>query len=136
MTLREKITQNKRFALRNGDNKMKLVLSTLLGEIERFTVDGKPVKEPTDAQVISIIKKMIANNKLTNTEEENKYIELYLPKMMDNEELNARIKHYIKDLGEETSIRDMKKVMSFLSENYPGQYDGKIAAVYVKNLLM
>jgi len=130
MTLKEKITDHKLFALRNGDKEMRLVLSTLLGE-----VDNKIGKDPTDIEIIKIIKKMIANNKLTNTEEENKYLELYLPKMIPNDELNARIKHFIEKL-ENPTIRSIRDVMDFLNENYPGQYDSKIAAICAKNLLL
>ena len=55
--------------------------------------------------------------------------------MMDSEELNSRIKHFIERLDNPT-IRSMKDVMNFLSDQYAGQYDGKMASIITKNILL
>jgi len=131
--LKDKILNDKISALKNGNVKQKLVLSTLLGELDRLT------KNPSDSQIITLISKMIENNKLTKNEDENQYLSIYLPSKMSNEELRDRIMFFINELKLQNiniSIRDMKDVMRFLSDNYKGQYDGKTASKIVKEILL
>ena len=130
--LKEQILKDKTQALKDRNSVKRTILSTLLGEL-----DNKG-KNSTDAEVISTIKKMIENNKITNCEHENVYLEAYLPVKMDNEVLNERIVFYVNELKRDgdVSMRNMKDVMNFLSENYTGQYDGKEASTIAKKLLI
>ena len=130
--LKERILKDKIQALRDRNADKKLVLSTLIGELDRTN------KNPDDVKVISTIKKMIENNKITGDDVENIYLEPYLPVKMSDEVLNERIVFYVNELKREgeVSMKNMKDVMNFLSSNYAGQYDGKQASTIAKNLLV
>ena len=63
-----------------------------------------------------------------------KYLEEYLPQMMSNEKLENVIDDIIRDLGLST-MKDMGKVMGYLKETFPNQYDAKYASTYIKSKL-
>ena len=102
----------------------------------------------TDADIVGIIQKLVKQH----TESYNiykdagrtdlafeefgqmKYLEEYLPKMMDNEQLEKVIDEVIRDLGIST-MKDMGKVMGHLKETFPNQYDAKYASTYIKSKL-
>ena len=131
--LKEQIVKDRMLALKEKNTVKRTALSSLLGELDNKS------KNPTDAEVVSTVKKMIENNKTINCETENVYLEVYLPSMLSEEKLSDIIKCFvvgIEDSGKEVSMRDMKGIMSYLSENYAGQYDGKQASTIAKKLLM
>lgn len=105
------------------------LLSTIIGECEQIS------KNPSNDQIISIIQKMYKDNNITlqsltddrkelidNLKKENDYLETFLPKQLTEDELCALINSQIQ------SGNNMPKVMKYLSENYKGRYDGKMAA--------
>ena len=105
------------------------LLSTIIGECEQIS------KNPSNDQIISIIQKMYKDNNITlqslpddrkelvnNLKKENDYLETFLPKQLTEDELYALINSQIQ------SGNNMPKVMKYLSENYKGRYDGKMAA--------
>lgn len=58
----------------------------------------------------------------------------YLPKMLSENELKEAIVSIISETGAET-MKDMGKVMAKLKTDYPNQYDGRIASMYIKEKL-
>lgn len=105
------------------------LLSTIIGECEQIS------KNPSNDQIISIIQKMYKDNNITlqsltddrkelidNLKKENDYLETFLPKQLSEDGLYALINSQIQ------SGNNMPKVMKYLSENYKGRYDGKMAA--------
>lgn len=130
--LKEKIVKDRMLALKEKNMIKRTALSSLLGELDNKS------KNPTDAEVVSTIKKMIENNKTINCENENVYLEPYLPSMLSNVDLELHISGFIAKLKTEgeVSMRNMKDVMNYLSSNFPGQYDGKQASIIAKNLLV
>ena len=62
------------------------------------------------------------------------FIQPYLPKQMDENELTELIKNIIKKLGAE-SMKDMGKVMGIASKDLAGKAEGKLIAEKVKELL-
>ena len=60
------------------------------------------------------------------------YINFFLPKMMSEEETAAVLDKAISDLGA-TSVKDMGKIMNYMKETYPNQYDAKFVGTYVKS---
>lgn len=129
MTLKEKIIEDRKSAMLNRDTEKKLVLGTLLGELDRLN------KNPSDAEVISTIKKMLDNNTLSNATHENKHLIVYLPELMSVKEIDSIISKYIEEHGL-TNIKSMGLVMNFLKTNYTGQYNGKIASEIIKEKLI
>lgn len=63
-----------------------------------------------------------------------KVIEAYLPKQMNAEELEAKIKEIIAQVGA-TSPKDMGKVMGVASKALAGQAEGRAISETVKKLL-
>ena len=102
----------------------------------------------TDNDIIGIIQKLVKQHTESGdiykaagrtdlaSEEfgQMKYLEEYLPKMMSNEKLENVIDTVIQDLGLST-MKDMGKVMGYLKETFPNQYDAKYASTYIKSKL-
>ena len=131
----EKLKNDANNALKNGEKEKRIVLSSLIGEIQL----SKPEiinneKTWSDAQVIKTIKKMIESNIICNNFSENKILEVYLPISLSETEIETLVDNLIKD-NNYAGIRDTGKIMSFFSKNYAGQYDGKIVSDIIKNKL-
>ena len=62
------------------------------------------------------------------------YLEEYLPQIMTNDKLENVIDEAIHNLGLST-MKDMGKVMGYLKETFPNQYDAKYASTYIKSKL-
>ena len=102
----------------------------------------------TDNDIIGIIQKLVKQHTESGdiykaagrtdlaSEEfgQMKYLEEYLPQMMTNERLENVIDEVIRDLGLST-MKDMGKVMGYLKETFPNQYDAKCASTYIKSKL-
>lgn len=108
----------------------KTVLGTLVGEIELLN----KTKILSDSDIMKIIKKMIDNNITCNNTEENIYLESYLPKVLSNSELDDIIKEYISH-EKLSGMKSMGKVMGFLNNKYPNQFNGKTVASISKKYL-
>ena len=102
----------------------------------------------TDNDIIGIIQKLVkqhaesydiyknAGRTELASEEfgQMKYLEEYLPQMMTNDKLENVIDEAIYNLGLST-MKDMGKVMGYLKETFPNQYDAKYASTYIKSKL-
>ena len=69
-----------------------------------------------------------------NEKLEKKYLETYLPKMLDNEEIKIIVKTAIKDLDAD-SVNDIGKIMPEVMKRGKGLIDGNIARQIVVNIL-
>lgn len=111
------------------------LLNTIIGECEQIS------KDPSCSQVMDVIQKMYKDNKQTISEcsvdrvdqlntlnEENAFLESYLPQPLTKEELTALIGLQL------TAGNNMSKIMKYLSEEYKGRYDGKVAVEIIKSL--
>lgn len=104
--------------------------------------------ELTDADIIKIIQKLskqhqesidvytqAGRTELADKEiEEKVYLDEYLPKMLDNNELTAIIDALISEAGAKT-MKEMGLIMKELSAKYSGQYDGKTASTIIREKL-
>jgi uncharacterized protein YqeY len=66
--------------------------------------------------------------------EEVAFIEIYLPKQMSGEEIEAEIKSIIAEVGA-TGAKDMGKVMGSATKRLAGKAEGKMISETVKRLL-
>jgi uncharacterized protein YqeY len=96
----------------------------------------KESKTPEDSYIISKLKSMIKNAEATNslTDNELSILNEYLPTQMTEETLRDTIKLLIDDY-ELSSLKEMGKVMTYLKNNFDGQYDGRMASTITKELL-
>ena len=81
------------------------LLNTIIGECEQIS------KDPSCSQVMDVIQKMYKDNK-----------------PLTKEELTALIGSQL------TAGNNMSKIMKYLSEEYKGRYDGKVAVEIIKSL--
>jgi len=128
----EKLKAEKISAMKEKNTIKKNILSTLIGDIEKENKSGKIL---TETEILKMIKKMIDNNITTNDIEENQYIEIYLPTMLSDEELETIISKIISDNNLE-GMKAMGMIMKNLNQNYAGQFDGKTASIISKKILL
>ena len=101
----------------------RVLLGTLIGELDRIT------KNPTDEQVIQVVKKMIDANNLIGqnqqTIEENFVLSKFLPSQLSSDEINEII--------ETEEFESVKECMTYFKGNFPGEYDGKLVNALFRN---
>jgi len=138
MTLQEQINAHLKNAILTENTDVKSILRVLIGEL------NQKGKVHSDVVVVAAVKKLIesakiiiaspdAGDRIASALKEISILETYLPKQLSEEALRSSIKGVI-SLNSYT-VKDMGKVMSFLKDNYAGQYDGKLASVIVKEIL-
>ena len=105
-------------------------LKTVIGELQRL-----PSKNPTDAEVISVLTKMINGVKEYPTETSQMELEVYemfVPKSLTESELN---KILVEMVSKYPNKSDMKTIMGEMKSNYAGQYDGKEVSRFLQQNL-
>ena len=104
--------------------------------------------ELSDSEIISIIQKLSKQRKesadiyiehgrpeLAEKElSEKRFIDEYLPKMMDEGELKLLIQNIFTELNV-ISIKQMGLVMKQLKDKYSGEYDPSMASFVIKEML-
>ncbi len=126
-------------ARKSGDLAGRSILTTLLSECE--AVGKKSLTETTDAQVVAMVKKFIKNAEetlklcsgSTAVEHELAIYEKYLPQQLTEDEI-YNIAVEVAKIGKFHNC-NMGTIMSFLKDNYNGQYDGKLASSVVRRVL-
>lgn len=131
--------------------KEKVRLEALRG-IKKEFLEAKTAKGSdgtlSDENALKILAKMVKQRKETaeiynqqnrpelrdNELAEAAVIEEYLPKPLTDEELTARIKEIVEQVGA-TSAKEMGKVMGVASKALAGRADGRVISAKVKELL-
>jgi uncharacterized protein len=134
MSLKEKITNDMKDALRAGDKPRLSVIRLILAAVKQREVDERISLD--DAQVLAVLDKMLKQRRdsVTQFEKGNrqdladqelseiKLIQSYLPAQLSDTELDRLVVDAIKDSAA-TSIKDMGKVMSLLKPKVQGRAD-------------
>ena len=130
MKLIERISNDFTEAYKAKDMDKKNFLGVIKTEVT------KESKTPEDSYIISKLKSMIKNAEATNslTDNELSILNEYLPTQLTEETLRDAIKLLIDDY-ELSSLKEMGKVMTYLKNNFDGQYDGRMASRITKELL-
>ena len=143
MSLRERINQDVKEAMKAKDTKKRDALRLLTSAFKQIEVDER--KELSDEDVIKIIQTQIkrrndaanqykdaGRDDLMQTElDEIAYYEVYLPKQLSDEELQNEVKSIIEKTGA-SSMKEMGKVMGIASKELAGRADGKRISDAVK----
>jgi len=146
MSLREKINQDLKEAMKAKDVKKRDALRLLSSAFKQIEVDER--KELNDEDVIKIIQKQVKSRNdsieqyskaqrddlVAKEQEEIDVYEIYLPKQLNDNELESSLKEIITKVGAD-SMKDMGKVMGMASKELAGLADGKRINECVKKLL-
>jgi uncharacterized protein len=141
MSLKERITDDMKAAMRAGEKERLGVIRMITSAIKQREVDERITLD--DAQVLSVLEKMIkqrkeslvhfqAGNRQDLVEKEAAEITLlqgYLPSQLSDAELDSLITEAIASTGA-ASIKDMGKVMAVIKGKAQGRAD--MAAVGAK----
>jgi uncharacterized protein YqeY len=141
MSLKERITDDMKAAMRSGEKERLGVIRMITAAIKQREVDERIVLD--DAQVLSVLEKMIkqrkesiaqfqAGNRQDLVDKETAEITLvqtYMPSPMTGAEIDALIGEAIAATGA-SSIKDMGKVMAIMKAKAQGRAD--MAAVGAK----
>jgi uncharacterized protein YqeY len=134
MSLKERITDDMKAAMRSGEKERLGVIRMITSAIKQREVDERITLD--DAQVLSVLEKMIkqrkeslvqfqAGNRPDLVDKENAEITLlqtYMPSQLSDAELNDLITEAIAATGA-ASIKDMGKVMGIIKQKAQGRAD-------------
>ena len=146
MTLRERITDEMKTAMRSGDKDRLGLIRMLQAAIKQREVDERITLD--DTQTLSVIEKMIkqrkeslvqfqAGNRPDLVDKESAEIALlqgYMPTQLSDSELDGLIADAIASTGA-ASIKDMGKVMAIVKGKAAGRADMGAVGARVKALL-
>jgi uncharacterized protein YqeY len=134
MTLKERITEDMKTAMRSGEKDRLAVIRLLQAAIKQREVDERITLD--DAQVTSVLEKMIKQRKesvvafekggradlVSKENAEIAVLQPYLPAQLSDAELDALIAEAIASTGA-ASIKDMGKVMGVVKSKAAGKAD-------------
>jgi uncharacterized protein YqeY len=134
MTLKERITEDMKTAMRSGEKDRLAVIRLLLAAIKQIEVDERITLD--DAKVTSVLEKMIKQRKesivafekgaradlVAKETAEIAVLQPYLPAQLSDAELDAIIAEAIASTGAAT-VKDMGKVMGLVKAKAAGKAD-------------
>lgn len=144
--MREKIFENLKTAMKCQDKKVLSVIRMVKGAIEMEELNKKT--ELTDDEVINIIGKQIKTRKesivefkkgnredlIKQTEEEIDILNKYMPEQLTEEEIKKIINEAFDEI-KPTGIKDMGKVMSYVTPKLRGRADMGYISTIIKEKL-
>jgi uncharacterized protein YqeY len=144
--MRAKISEDLKTAMKSGDKAKVATLRLINAAIQSAENDAK--KALDDAGILAVMGKMVKQRRdsieqytkgnradLAAAEQaEIAIIEAYLPKQMDDSEVDDAVAAAIKETGA-ASAKDMGKVMGALKAKYAGKMDFQKASAAVKAAL-
>jgi uncharacterized protein len=134
MTLKERITEDMKTAMRSGEKDRLAVIRLLQAAIKQREVDERITLD--DAQITAVLEKMIKQRKesvvafekgnradlVAKENAEIAVLQPYLPAQLSEAELDALIAEAISSTGA-ASIKDMGKVMGVVKSKAAGKAD-------------
>jgi uncharacterized protein YqeY len=141
MSLKERITQDMKDAMRSGDKERLATIRMLQAAIKQREVDERITLD--DGQVLAAIEKMVKQRKEAITQfeaggrtdlaekeaAEIKQLQAYLPQQLSPAELEALIVAAVAETGA-ANIKDMGKVMGLVKTRAAGRADmGAVSAL-------
>jgi len=146
MSLKERITDDMKTAMRSGEKERLGVIRMITAAIKQREVDERITLD--DAQVLSVLEKMIkqrkeslvhfqAGNRQDLVDKETAEITLlqsYLPSQLSDAEIDALIGDAIGASGA-ASIKDMGKVMGIIKSKAQGRADMAAVGAKIKTRL-
>jgi len=146
LTLKSRINDDLKAAMRGGDARRRDALRLLLAAVKQREVDER--KELADAEVVGVIERMIKQRRESiaqfekggrqdlaqNEKFESDLLQGYLPQALSDAEIAAAVAEAISAAGA-TTPADMGKVMGALKGKLAGRADmGKVSALVKSKL--
>src|SRR6202453_1648293 len=146
MTLKERIREDMKGAMRAGEKERLGTIRMALAAIKQREVDERITLD--DTQVLAVLEKMIKQRReaivqfesgkrpdlVAKETAEIAVLQGYLPAQMSEAELDALIADAIKSTGA-TSVKDMGKVMGFVKPKAQGKADMGAVSARIKQKL-
>jgi hypothetical protein len=146
MTLKERISEDMKTAMRSGEKDRLAVIRLLQAAIKQREVDERITLD--DAQVMAVLEKMIKQRKesivafekgaradlVAKETAEIAVLQPYLPAQLSDSELDALIAEAIASTGA-ASIKDMGKVMAVVKAKAAGKADMGAVGARIKATL-
>lgn len=146
MSLKVKLMDDLKLAMKNKDEVRKSVVTLLRSGIKQFEVDNRT--ELDEEGILDIVAKQLKQRRdsleefkkagredlINETESEIKILMEYLPAQLSEEEIEKIVIDTINEV-EASSPKDMGKVMSAIRPKVKGRADGKIVNELVKKHL-
>ena len=141
MSLKQKITEDMKSAMRSGDVKLRDTIRLLQAAIKQREVDERVVLD--DAAVVAVIEKMLKQRKDSVTQyeaarrndladserDEIAILSIYMPQALSDSEIEALIVEAVAETGSK-SLQDMGKIMAVLKPKLAGRADmAKVSAL-------
>lgn len=134
MSLKDRIQEDRKVALRGGDKVLLPVIGMLLAAIKQREVDERT--ETTDAHVLKIVEKLVKQRQESAVQfaagnrpdlqqrelAEAEILKAYLPAQLAPAEIDALIEQALQEAGA-ASMKDMGKVMALLRDRAQGRAD-------------
>ena len=146
MSLKNKINDEVKAAMRSGDTRLRDTLRLLLAALKQREVDER--KELADADVVAVVEKMIKQRReaiaqfekggrqdLVDKEQfELRVLGTYMPQALSDNEIEAAVVKAIGETGAKAPA-DMGKVMGALKSQLAGRADmGRVSALVKSKL--
>ena len=144
--LKKRLQEDLKAAMKEKDTFKRDTVRFLMSAIKQVEVDTR--KELSDADIVKIIQKSVKQREEAAVQykeggredlyekemKEAAILKSYLPKQLSDEELEAKLKEIIAEVGA-TSLKDMGKIMGVATKKLAGVADGKRINETVKKLL-
>ncbi|HLK71892.1 MAG TPA: GatB/YqeY domain-containing protein [Steroidobacteraceae bacterium] len=146
MTLKERIQEDMKAALRGGERERLATVRLILAAIKQREVDERISLD--DAQVLAVIEKMVKQRResiasfqsggradlVAKEQAELNLLHTYLPEPLDDAAIDALIGTAIAESGA-TSVKDMGKVMALIKSRAAGRVDMSALGTRVRSRL-
>ena len=146
MSLKQQLQQDLKEAMKAKDTFKRDTIRFLMSAIKQVEVDTR--KELSDEDIIKIIQKSVKQREEAAVQykeggredlyekemKEAQILKSYLPAQLSDEDLEARLKEIIAEVGA-TSLKDMGKIMGVATKELAGRADGKRINQMVKKIL-
>ena len=146
MTLKERITEDMKAAMRAGEKDRLATIRLVLAAVKQIEVDERIVLD--DARMLAVLEKMVKQRKesiaqfesggradlVAKESAELAVIQAYLPAQMSEGELDALIAEAIATTGA-ASVKDMGKVMGIVKGKAAGRADMGAVGARIKQKL-
>ena len=146
MSIFDTIQSDMYAAMKSGDKHKTGTLRVALSTLKDKKIEKR--EDLTDVEAIKIIQNLVKQRKeaadiykengrndlMENENAEIKILNVYLPKMMSEDDLRILVKKVVEDTGA-SGLSDIGKVMPEVMKQSAGKVDGKIAQSIVRDLL-